>query len=64
MYQVTFFSKPTENGAYGCVSANTHTFYLIALTDAIKEWFMNRKVKYIEIVDRNTSEIKRFWERK
>jgi hypothetical protein len=63
MYQVTFFSKPTENGGYECASANMHTFYLIALTDAVIEWFMNRKVKCVEIVDRNTDKIKLSWKR-
>lgn len=62
MYQVSWFFNKVDEG-YGSVMVSTHEFYLIALTDAIIEWLINRKVKCVEIVDRNTDEIKLSWKR-
>lgn len=64
MYQVTFFSEPTKTGGYQCATANTHTFYLTALTDAFIEWLFDRKIKGITIHDKSTGEVKLNWERK
>jgi hypothetical protein len=63
MYQVTFFSKPTETGGYQCAAANSHMFYLIALTDAIIEWLFDRTIKCVTIHDKNTGKIKLNWKR-
>ena len=62
MYQVSWFFNKVNEG-YESVRITTHEFYLLALVDAVIEWFMNRKVKCVEIVDRNTDKIKLFWKR-
>jgi hypothetical protein len=62
MYQVSWFFNKVDNG-YESVMITTHELYLFALTDAIIEWFINRKVKCVEIVDRNTDKVKLHWER-
>jgi hypothetical protein len=62
MYQVSWFFNKVDNG-YESVMVSTHELYLFALTDAIIEWFINRKVKCVEIVDRNTDKVKLHWER-
>jgi hypothetical protein len=62
MYQVSWFFNKVDEG-YEAVMTSRHEFYLLALADAVIEWFMNRKVKCVEIVDRNTDEIKLSWKR-
>jgi hypothetical protein len=62
MYQVSWFFNKVDKG-YEAVMVSTHEFYLLALTDAIIEWFINRKVNCVEIVDRNTDKVKLHWER-
>ena len=62
MYQVTCFFNKVDEG-YEAAMSSTHEFYILALTDAIIEWFMNRKVKCVTIEDRSTSKVKLSWKR-
>jgi hypothetical protein len=62
MYQVSWFFNKVDNG-YESVMVSTHELYLLALTDAIIEWFINRKVKCVTIEDRNTGKVKLSWKR-
>ena len=62
MYQVSWYFNKVNYG-YESVMFSTHEFYIFALTDAIIEWFMNRKVKCVTIEDRNTGKVKLSWKR-
>ena len=62
MYQVSWFFNKVDEG-YEAVMVSTHEFYIFALTDAIIEWFMNRKVKCVTIEDRSTGKVKLAWKR-
>lgn len=63
MYQVSFFSKPTKTDGYQCVTANSHMFYLTALTDVFIEWIFNRTIKCVTIHDTSTGKNKLHWKR-